>query len=88
MSKFKNFINEGKKPSKVNLEDIIRSMQLYLGSLDYTRIRDQEKLRNKLDKKLERIAKITGMDISDIWDQTETIAKRRGVIRPQPGKDI
>lgn len=88
MAKFSDILKEIKRPSKSVLDSVVKSMQLYLGSLDKTRIKDQEKLRRKVDSNIERICKITNMDFSDAWDQIEMEAKKRGKIIPVPGKDI
>ena len=81
-------ILEGKLPPKGTLDKAVKAMQLYLGSLDKTRISDQQKLRNKLDGMINKIAKSTGNDESNIWNQLESEARKRGVTTPIPGKDI
>ncbi len=74
-------------PSKAELNKVIKAMQLYLGSLDYAQIKDQQRLRNALDRQIDKIAKKTGMSDKDVWDQTEEFARRKGIIKPIPGRD-
>ena len=76
----------GSPPSKALLKKSVEEMRLYLGSVDHITVSAQQKLRNKLDKSLARIQKMTGMDNVDIWEQVEAQAQKLGVIRPKPGQ--
>lgn len=76
------------RPPKALLERAVKEMQLYMGSQNYASIRQQEKLYARFTKSANQIAGATGMLLADVWRQLEAEARKRGAIRPQPGKDI
>lgn len=73
---------------KQQLENAVKIMQLYLGSLDRTRIQDQQKLYNRTNMQIQKLADQLGMHFDSVWDQVKNEAEKRGRILPQSGKDI
>lgn len=76
------------RPRKAQLDRAVKVMQLYLGSVDYVSVRDQERLYRRAMKQVEKIADQTGQLSSDIWSSIEGEARRRGPVRPLLGKDL
>lgn len=66
----------------------VHAMRLYLGSLDFTTVRDQQKRFNKVKALVEKIASAHGMAESSAWSQIESEARRQGIIRPMPGQHL
>lgn len=75
-------------PSRRMLDLAVETMQKYLGSVDFVALSAQQKLYDRVAKQLAAIAVQTGMSQTQVWEQVETQARRKGVIRPVPGKDI
>lgn len=69
-------------------ESAVKPMQLYLGSVDWASVRDQDKLYRRAKRAVDAICKRYGMEVAHCWNQVEAEAKRRGPIRPMPGKDF
>lgn len=88
MKTYKQILEARKVPPKGSLDKAVKAMQLYLGSLDKTTIRDQQRFKVRIDKFVDKIVKSTGNDDKNVWDQLEAEAKKRGVITPTPGKDF
>jgi hypothetical protein len=66
----------------------VEPMQIYLGAnSDMTfRPKDAEKLRQRLMRRIDKLAKDTGMSSDDVWNQIESRARKAGLIKPQIGK--
>ena len=71
-----------------DIEDAVHAAQLYIGKGLSLRISDEQKLYNRMNKKIASAAKRRGMDEGDAYQQIMAEAKRRGGITPMPGKDI
>lgn len=76
------------KLPKATLDKAVQLMRMYLGSLDFTSVKDQQKRRDQLDKILRKIEDLTGMDSTSVWDQVENQARKLGPIRPMPGQHL
>jgi hypothetical protein len=72
-------------PSK---KKILDAMALYLGSVDYASVRDQERLHRKALALVQKMASKHGMSADDVWNQAEAAARKRGIIKPIPGQHI
>lgn len=83
-------ISENPHPPKRQLEAAVRDMQVYLGASrpGTVRVRDAQKLYDRVRKKVDRIADKAGISVESAWDQIEAEARRRGVVSPMPGKDF
>lgn len=80
----------GKLPPRSVIEAAVKAMQLYLGIAcdPRARLRDEQKLRARVARKVATIVKSTGNTDDNVWNQLENEARRRGKICPLPGKDI
>lgn len=76
-----------KKPPK-DVEAAVHAAQLYIGSDQFSPVRDQQKLYNQMQKKIAAVAKKRGMAEHIVGEQITAEAKRRGGLRPLPGKHI
>lgn len=81
-------MNPRKKKPRASAERAVKAMQLYLGSILYARPRDEQKLYAKARKAVDKAAADHGMTELSAWEQVEAEARKRGKIRPMPGKDI
>jgi len=63
-------------------------MQLYLGSVDFARVRDQQRLYARAKRAADGVADAKGLTAADAWAQIYAEAVRRGVIRPLPGQHL
>jgi hypothetical protein len=70
------------------LSDAVRAMRLYLGSVDYASLRDQQRLYDRAHKAAARVAASAGLPSSDAWHQIEAEARRLGKVRPVPGQHL
>jgi hypothetical protein len=64
----------------------LHAMRLYLGSVDFASVKDQQRLFDRAKRAAENVTKETG--IRDAWDLIQEEALKRGVIRPIPGQHI
>lgn len=71
-----------------NLPEALRAMRLYLGSVDFASVRDQQRLYLRAKKGAERVADAKGLTAADAWTQLYMEARRQGVIRPTPGQHL
>lgn len=69
-------------------QQIILAARLYLGSVDYVTVHQQQKFYNKLMKKCEKLAEKLGCDHGDVFNQAIEKAQSLGYIRPIVGKDL
>lgn len=76
------------KLPKQQLENSVRTMQLYFGSQGTTRITDQQRLYDRVNRQIKALADKLGMDINDVYEQVSNEAQKRGKIVPKPGRDI
>ena len=78
------------RPSKRQLQAAIHDMQVYLGAnrSPTRRIRDTQRLYDRVRRKVDRIADKAGIPPDSAWSQIETEARSRGIISPMPGKDF
>jgi hypothetical protein len=76
------------RPSKAKLDKAVKATRLYLGSMTTTRIRDQQKLYDRMMKAANSIATETGMSLEDVLSQLDSQARRLGAMMPTAGKDI
>jgi len=74
-------------PAK-DIEDAVRAAQLYIGKGLSMRITDEQKLYDRMHRKINAVARRRGIDANDAYQQIMGEAKRRGGITPMPGKDI
>lgn len=74
-------------PAK-DVEAAVHAARLYHGSLDGTRIRDAQKLYERMVRKIDAVAKRRKIDRDSAYRQIADEARRRGAITPVPGKDI
>jgi len=70
------------------LEAAVETMRLYLGSIDRTAVRDQQRLFTRVTRAVADVATANGMRVEDVWEQVEREARKRGVRLAVPGKDI
>ncbi len=79
-----------RRPPKKVLDKAIEAMQLHLGcrSEMYARVADQEKLYSRAMRRVQGIAKTTGLSAENAWNQIENEARKRGLRCPLPGRDI
>ena len=75
-------------PPKAILNKAVKEMQLYLGSIDYAHVKDQEKLHRKVMRSVNALVEHTGMGSEEVWRQLDAEARRRGILRPRPGQHI
>lgn len=73
------------RPPKAMLERAVEAMQVYLGAVDWASLPAQQKLYNRVRKQVETLDKKTGFST---WDQIEQEARRRGIVRPMPGRHL
>lgn len=71
-----------------DIEAAVKAAQLYAGCGAIVRIRDAQKLYNRMRKAIQRVADTRGMDFNNVHDQITAEAAKRGPICPIPGKDI
>lgn len=76
------------RPRKAQLEKAVENMRIYLGSVGRVRVRDQQRLHNRVIKSVDQIAARTGMEPADVWKQIETEARKRGAVLAQPGRHM
>lgn len=70
------------------IEDATRAWQLVIGCGGRVRPRDEQKLRDRANKAVLRVAKQRNADPVDVEIVIVDEAKSRGGICPIPGKDI
>ena len=75
------------KPSKKLRDESIELMRLYLGGYGRIPARSHERIYKRLMKKIEKIALGFNVSTSEVWEQAEDVAKRKGLTTPIPGKD-
>lgn len=75
------------RPPKAKLEAAVKAMQLYLGSVNFVRLRDEERLYKRVVKLVEGISEVSGMRYIDAWEQIENEAQVRGALRPKAARD-
>lgn len=68
--------------------DAVKAAQLYIGCSGQVRITDEQRLYNRMTKKIEAVAKKRDMSVQDAHDQIVSQARKLGGICPTPGKDI
>jgi len=66
---------------------LLKAMQEYLGVVDRAPMRVQQKKHSAVTKIVQKIASDNNMDPSDVWNQAEAAARKRGVTKAMPGKD-
>lgn len=72
-----------------DVEAAVRAWQLYIGRGAGTcRISDEQKLYNRAQRAIAKVAKKRNMDVYEAERQITNEARRRGGICPLPGKDI
>jgi hypothetical protein len=82
------FLANPDAPRRVNAENAVDIMRLYLGSVDYATVRAQQRFYERTRREVASLAKKTGQDEASVWEQIENEARRRGIVRPRPGKDL
>jgi hypothetical protein len=70
------------------LENAVKAMQLYCGSVGYVRLRDEQRLYARARRAVSRVVAKTKMSETEAHRQILSEARRRGCIRPTPGKDF
>lgn len=73
---------------KSNVERAVNSMRVYLGSVDKTSLRDQQRLYARTMHEVDRLVDQTKLTRADVWDQVATEARARGLVLAIPGRDI
>ena len=71
-----------------DLSGAVRAMRLYLGSVDFVSVRDQQRFFDRAKKAADRVASMKGLTAADAWTQIMAEARRQGVIRPVPGQHL
>ena len=72
-----------------DVEEAVKAAQLYHGSArEHMRIKDEQKLYDRMQRKIDAVARRRGIDRNAAYEQIVGEAKRRGGITPVPGKDI
>jgi hypothetical protein len=71
-----------------SLGKAVHIFQLYLGSVDFSSVRDQQHLYKRASKAAGNIANLLKLPESHVWDQLLDEARRLGSIRPIPGQHI
>lgn len=66
----------------------VHAARLYIGCEGRLAIHDQQKLYNRMTKRIDAVARKRGMDRTSAHDQIVDAAKRLGGICPIPGRDI
>ena len=66
----------------------IDAMRVYLGSVDYASVKQQQRFHAKALKLVQALASQHGMDSSEVWAQAEAAARKAGIIRPTPGQHM
>lgn len=79
---------DGKRPSKAVLKKAVEKMRAYLGAVDFASVRDQGRLYKAVRTQVGKIATMMGNDEEDVWRQIEAQARKIGVVRATPGKNI
>lgn len=72
---------------RAEAEKAVKAMQVYLGSVGRVYFRDEQRLYNRAMKHVDKIADAMRAGRSDVWEQIEREARKRGVKSPMPGKD-
>lgn len=72
-------------PSK---QALLKAMQAYLGGVDHAPVKVQQRLYNAVMKIVQQIATQHDMDSSEVWDQAEAAARKKGITKAVPGKDF
>jgi hypothetical protein len=75
-------------PSKKDLDAAVKAMQLYLGSVDFASLKDQQRFHTRASRAVSKVATVAGIDDIAAWEQIEKEARRRGLVRPVPGKHM
>lgn len=70
------------------IEDAVRAWQLVIGCVNRVRPRDEQRLRDRANKAVLRVAKQRGASTVDVEIAIVDEAKSRGGICPLLGKDI
>jgi len=81
-----------KAPKKLR-DDTLKAFRLWLGSVDYVRPKDEERLHRAAVKKLSKLLKAMGLPdggytFMTASEQMIDQANSVGLIRPVPGRDI
>jgi len=72
-----------------DIEAAVHAAQLYIGCSGlHMRVRDEQKLYTRMNKRIDSVAKKRGMDSHEAYRQIMNEAQRRGGVCPVPGKDI
>lgn len=72
-----------------DVEEAIKAAQLYHGSARaQMRIKDEQKLYDRMQRKIDAVAKRRGIDRNEAYEQITSAARSRGGITPIPGKDV
>lgn len=78
----------GAGAGRAGIDAAVRTMRLYLGSVDYASVRDQQRLYTRTLTVVTKVADAHGIAVDDAWAQIEAQARRLGPIRPRAGQDI
>lgn len=73
---------------RINAEKAVFEMQFYLGSVDYNNLRDQQKLYTRVRQSVAKLSAQTGQSEHSVWSAVENEARKRGLVRPIPGKNM
>jgi len=84
----RELLSEVKMPPKGVLNAAVKAMRLYLGSVGYASPRQEERFYQRATKAVTKVVKASGLPHSVAWEQIEAQARKQGVLRPQPGKDM
>jgi hypothetical protein len=74
--------------SSAGLSAAVKAMRIYIGSVDYASVVQQQRLYARANRAVAKVASSTGLTIMNAWDQIEIEARRQGVIRPVPGQHM
>lgn len=76
-----------RRPAKRTLEAAVKDMQTYLGCIGKVQFRDEQRLYQRVQRRVQRIADTAGLDAENTWGQIEGEARKRGV-HCLPGRDL
>jgi hypothetical protein len=80
------------KRDKAIVEKAVKAMQLYLGSVDFAPVKVQQKFHfRSLELNHKVYTMLIGLGDKPtptlVWEKIAEEARRRGIVRPSPGKD-
>lgn len=69
-------------------QSLLKAMQEYLGTVDWASVKVQQKKYDRVMKLVQNFASYHKMDSTDVWEQTENAARKKGIRKAMPGQDF